>query len=225
MIKKFKACAFIKGMEDSESGDLLVQGVASTEDVDRDGEIVDQKSLADAAASAKSIPVFWQHDWDAPVGKVVEVQPGDGKLYANVSIGKDYEIPYKGGSLSVNSVRKMVEQGIVNAFSIGFEASMQKSEDSDTPVLKVSDIHEISIVTVPANAGALFSVAKMARESFEDEEDDKAAPPRSRFTMEEEDEAVIKALNALTEELEQDAQAYETITEDINECLKALKKS
>jgi len=234
MLKRFKAHAEIKAAEPGDDGDLIVEGVASTGDVDREGEVVDQESLADAASRAKSVPIFWQHNWDAPIGRVLEMAPSDGKLLARVAIGRDFDVPVGGSTMPVNSIRSMIQQKIVNAFSIGFAANMEKSAD-DQPILKVTDLFEISVVTIPANANALFSVSKAARSPYGvDFAFDQPATTRnkvavasaSRFGMDEDDEAVARALEALirgaSSELRQDVGAH-LVQKELSECLTLIR--
>ena len=194
------------------------------------------KALAKPAGKAKAVPIFWQHNWDAPIGRVLEMSPADGNLHVRVAIGKGFEIPVGSTTMPVDSIRSMISQKIVNAFSIGFQANVEKSADDPNaaPVLKVTDLYEISVVTIPANANALFSVSKAAQSPYGvDFAFDQTAPatpadaPKSRFELDEPDEdeitkSAVEAIRGATSTLRQDVGAIQ-LQKELRECLTMLR--
>lgn len=233
--KKFRAHAEFKDVsEDEGSGELIVEGVASTGDVDRDGEIVDQESLAKAARAAKSLSLFWMHHWESPIGRVLKVEPGEDKLFIRASIGKDFDVPIGYGQpMSVNNIRAQIQQGILRAFSIGFGADEEKHDDKPS-VLKVTDLFEVSVVTIPSNENALFNIAKAARDiNWEIPEEPAWTQPTHnpiRFALaedEERDEALEAALVSIrgaTSEIQQDA-GLRQLQKELEACRRSLSRS
>lgn len=240
--RQCKAHAAIKAHERS-GDDLIIEGVASTGDPDRHGEVVDQESLAKAARAAKSVRLFYQHNWNAPIGKILDLTAGDDMLVIRAQVGHDFEVPvdtYGSATINVNSIRKQIEQGVLDAFSIGFDASVEKAEDdSGPPLLRVTDLYEVSVVTVPANANALFSVAKALRSPYHNDLEFRSRPPfpvaaapdhdapnEIRFALAE-DEAVQNALDIIRcvrQEIRLDAGQSE-LAKGVAKCLATIKSS
>jgi HK97 family phage prohead protease len=159
-----RAFAEIRSAVDDDD-DFVIQGIASAGTLDRKGTFIDQESLWKATSRFTTRTLFYQHDWDAPIGKVTKMARGEDELLIEAKIGRDFEIPlskgFSGISWNVNNLRKMIQQGFVNAFSIGFDARKQDAEEEgDPPTLFVTDLMEISVVTVPANEKTTFSFAR-----------------------------------------------------------------
>ncbi len=162
-MNKAFAHAEIKEVKEDKSGDLIIHGVASTGNLDRTNEIVDQESLA-KCCDGNDLTLFYMHSWDSVIGKVLELAPSENQLDVVASIGKDFEFPYFMGTLNVNDVRKQIEEGYLKALSIGFQANRKTEEDDDGNALPtkliVTDLLELSVVSIPANKDCTFSLAK-----------------------------------------------------------------
>lgn len=239
--KRLRAHAKVTKAED-QGDDLIITGVASTNQIDRDGQIVDQESLAKAAKAAPALKLFFQHNWLAPIGKVLDIEPVDGQLWIRGQIGSDFEIPVNGTKISVNDIRKQISQGVIDAFSIGFAGEEVKSKDAEAPVLKVTDLFEISVVTIPANAQARFSVSKAASSPYSTDLDFCTEDPgfevndvfEIRFALDDQPDipeiqlesvqVALEAIRGATLELRQDA-AAEVEAKELLECLRGLTKS
>lgn len=162
MAAQFRSFAEIRSTDDA-GDDLIVRGVASTGDLDRKGGFIDQASLWECAQRAGSIPIFWQHDWDAPIGRITRMFKGTDELHVEGKIGRDFDVirktgPAGGVPFSVNNIRQLIRQGIVNAFSIGFDAEKRAGRRyDDPPTYVVTDLLEVSVVTLAANDKTLFS--------------------------------------------------------------------
>lgn len=169
-----RALAEIRAAED-EGDDLVITGVASAGNLDRKGTYIDQESLWNAVKRYTTRTLFWMHDWKAPIGRVDELARGNDELHIRARIGKDFDIPismgFSGTTWNVNNIRALIRQGIVNGFSIGFDAKKRPAvakgrarrdddEDEGPPILDVTDLLEISVVTVPANEKTTFSFAR-----------------------------------------------------------------
>lgn len=158
-----KAFAQIRSVED-EDGGFIIRGAASNGDLDRKGTFIDQKSLKRVAKSAGSKTVFWNHDWNAPVGRTRKFEFTDDEFWVESFVGNDFEIPIQvglGGLLwPVKNIRALIEQGIVNEYSIGFDGKKHQGEDDEFPTIEVTDLMEISIVSLAANKNTKFSLQR-----------------------------------------------------------------
>jgi len=206
-----RALAEIKSSgQDGE--DFVIRGVASAGNLDRKGTFIDQESLWNSTKRYTTRTLFWNHDWNAPIGRVTNLTRGEDELLIEAKLGGDFEIPialgFSGTTWNVDNIRKLIQQGIVNGFSIGFDAEQRDAEkEGDPPTLMVTDLMEISVVTVPANEKTTFSFARSMIL------DGRSRPPMQmvepvRFTLdtviEREDEEwqqLEAALSGLTESL------------------------
>lgn len=158
-----RALAQVRGTED-DGDDLIIMGVASAANLDRKGTYINQDALWQASKRYTTRTLFWNHDWNAPIGRVEELARGEDELHIRARVGKNFEIPVAlglGGVVwNVNNIRALVKQGIVNGFSIGFDAEKRDAEGDGPPELFPTDLMEISMVTVPANEKTTFSFAR-----------------------------------------------------------------
>lgn len=115
----------------------------STDTVDRVGDVVEQNWDLD---NYKKNPVLlYAHDYSQlPIGRTNPYMDG-GKLKFDVEFVPKEIYPFAG------TVEAMVELGFLNAVSVGF-----KPLDMDGTRIKRSELLELSIVPIPANAEALI---------------------------------------------------------------------
>lgn len=129
-------------------------GVASTEDEDRDGEIVKQSGLN--FDTFKTNPVLLANhdggDIRSVIGKVSEIWREGNKTLFKATFSKANEF--------AKQAYGMVKEGVLNTFSIGFMA-----KDFDKNVITKSELLEISLVPIPANPKAVV-MAKMMDNEF-----------------------------------------------------------
>ena len=125
-----------------------LRAVFSTSDVDRHGEVVDQKSwLLDDFL--KNPVVLYGHDHSQPpIGKVIGLGYNeDGNLEGEIKFAAD-EYPF------ANVIWNLYREGFMKAFSVGFSAGVVDIVNNQV-ILKNNTLYEISTVAVPANAFAL----------------------------------------------------------------------
>lgn len=130
-------------VEKAEGGKLIA--VASTASEDRHGEIVSVDGW-DLKNFKKNPVLQWAHDHTEPaigVAKNIRVE-GTGKKARLVFEPVFHDITDKAKAL-----KKMVEEGILNSFSVGF-----RPLEVDGNVFVKNELLEISLVNVPANADA-----------------------------------------------------------------------
>lgn len=129
----------------------VIRGVASTPDADRMGDIVEPLGLQ----FKNPVPLLWQHDHSAPVGTVKFDKPTKAGVTFEARLPKIAEA----GRLKdrVDEAWQSVKAGIVRAVSIGFRSlEHSRMEDGGLRFLK-SELLELSLVSVPANAGATIT--------------------------------------------------------------------
>lgn len=137
--------------QDEEGNDLIIHGMASTDDKDRVGDVIDPKAWHDGLKNYSTNPIIlFNHDYNRPIGRAMEINP----------TGKGLELKAK-ISKAAGDVVGLIKDGVLGAFSVGF---MVKDADydskSDTFVIKQAELLEVSVVSVPANQAAVFSVQK-----------------------------------------------------------------
>lgn len=131
----------------------IIRGMATTPEPDRIGDIVEPLGVQ----FRNPLPLLHQHDSRAPVGTVVFDKPTKDGVGFEASIPRISEPgPLKD---RVDTAWGEVKAGLVRAVSIGFRAL-----DGGVEVLKTgglrflkSEVLELSLVTVPANAGATIT--------------------------------------------------------------------
>lgn len=136
----------------SDDNSVMISGYASTQDVDRHGDVVPASVWKKGLENYLKNPIILAfHDHTQPVGRMVEHKiEQDQGLWIKAKISSASE-----------KVFKLIKDGILSAFSIGFRVK-DAEYDAATKlfVVKELELHEISVVAVPANQNTLFSLAK-----------------------------------------------------------------
>jgi HK97 family phage prohead protease/HK97 family phage major capsid protein len=156
MLKKDKVlnlCVPFETKAVGEDEDFLITGHASTNDEDRMGDVIVSDAWHEPGALTnylKNPVVLAFHDTSRPIGKTVSHEVDDKGLKITAKISK-----------IANDMIELIKDGILSAFSIGF---VIKEADFDPKsgvfFIKALELLEVSIVSVPANQSALFSVEK-----------------------------------------------------------------
>ena len=143
----------VKSYEDSDEEELLITGHASTNDVDRSGDIIVSDAWTKSGALdnyLKNPIILAFHDMARPIGKAIDHSVDDQGLKITAKISK-----------AAGDIATLIKEGILSAFSVGF---MIKDADFDTKsgqfYIKELELYEISVVSVPANQDTLFSIGK-----------------------------------------------------------------
>jgi HK97 family phage prohead protease len=127
----------------------LIKGIASTPEVDREGDIVEPKG----GRFKLPLPLLAQHDHAQPVGQVISATVTDEGIEIEAQLAKGSGLPY------VERVWRQVKAGLLRGLSIGFMADGVEPTKSGRRFTSWS-WHELSLVTIPANAGASVSTVK-----------------------------------------------------------------
>jgi HK97 family phage prohead protease len=138
----------------------------STPVVDRDGDVVLPSGL-DAKAFKKNPVVLFGHDnWSMPIGKVTRLRNPRSGVEATIKLADRPESHPPTEEWVPDTILELFDQGILNAFSIGFivkdggwrEATtrdVRQFGDNVRRVITNWELLELSVVPVPANQEAL----------------------------------------------------------------------
>ena len=139
--------------QDEDTEDLYITGYASTIDKDRASDVIvaDAWKKEGALSNYLNNPIILAfHDHTRPIGKTIEHSIDSKGLKITAKISK-----------AAKEIKELILDGILSAFSVGF---MVKDADYDSKtdmfVIKEIELLEISVVAVPANQSALFSLQK-----------------------------------------------------------------
>jgi HK97 family phage prohead protease/HK97 family phage major capsid protein len=130
---------------------VTIEGYASTNDVDRQGDIV-PASVWEAGIKnyLKNPVILAYHNHSEPVGRMTDHKVDEKGLYVKARV-----------SAAAEDVFNLVKDGVLTAFSIGFRiVDAEYNSALELFVVKELELHEISIVSVPANQNTLFSLSK-----------------------------------------------------------------
>lgn len=129
-------------------GERWIEGYATTPQEDRQGDVVEPRG----AQFALPIPLLFQHKHDEPIGAVTHATVSEKgiRIRARLSVGV----------AKAEEVWTLVKDGVLTAVSIGFRVLDQKPHGSRGLRITSWEWLECSVVSVPANPGALISVAK-----------------------------------------------------------------
>lgn len=183
----------------SEKSEDSFTAVASTETTDRHGEIVKQDGW-DLKNYKQNPILLYMHDHTKPLGKAsrvwIEKVSGKPKLMFKgmISAATDYG----------KAAKQLMDEGILNSFSVGF-----RIQEMDGNTITKAELHEISLVSVPANPEA----RRLAYKSLQDSGFDKTIIK----------EFVVEPIDDRTEEIEQLKSKVDELTKQVETAVKGLQ--
>lgn len=144
----------VKSDGDEDKKDFMIEGFASTEDLDRGNDVTHAEAFQKTLKEFMQNPMLlFMHDLKRPIGRIVEASIEKGKgLFVKAFISE-----------TEPDIRKKIEEGILKAFSFGFFIKKSDEEENDKQTirhLRDVEMFEISVVSIPMNRRALFSMAK-----------------------------------------------------------------
>ena len=148
-----------KALGETEDGGIDIKGSASTNALDRAGDIIEPEAwMKGGLENYKGNPVLlFNHDYNKPIGKATGLQVTDKGLEISARISK-----------AAGDIKDLVKDGVLGAFSVGFRVKdADYMTETDGYKIKDAELFEVSVVSVPCNQGATFSLAK----SFDNMED------------------------------------------------------
>jgi len=130
---------------------IMIEGYASTQDVDRQGDIVPPQVWKQGLDNYLKNPVILAyHDHSEPIGRMVDHRVDSKGLWIKARI-----------SAAAGEVFNLIKDGVLSAFSIGFRiVDAEYNAAQELFVVKDLELHEISVVSVPANQNTIFSLSK-----------------------------------------------------------------
>ena len=152
MEKIFNLTSTFKALDEDDGG-VHICGMASTSDFDRAGDTIDAEAWTKGGLGnfEKNPIILFNHDYNKPIGRATGLKVTENGLELKAKISKS----------APDHVAQLVKEGILGAFSVGFRV---KDADylSETDGLKIKDaeLFEVSVVSVPCNQAATFSLAK-----------------------------------------------------------------
>ncbi|OUT95623.1 MAG: hypothetical protein CBB96_03590 [Gammaproteobacteria bacterium TMED36] len=152
MNKVFNLTSTFKSFEDDD-GSVTITGMASTKDFDRSGDTISPDAWTKGGLRnfEKNPIILFNHDYNKPIGRATEMKVTDSGLEMKAKISKS----------APDSVSQLVKEGILGAFSVCFRVKdADYLEETDGLKIKDAELFEVSVVSVPCNQSATFSLAK-----------------------------------------------------------------
>ena len=152
MEKIFNLTSTFKALGDDDDG-VVIQGMASTKDFDRAGDSIAPDAWTKGGLNnfEKNPIILFNHDYNKPIGRAQGLKVTDNGLELKAKISKS----------APDSVAQLVKEGILGAFSVGFRIKdADYLQETDGLMIKDAELFEVSVVSVPCNQAATFSLAK-----------------------------------------------------------------
>ena len=138
---------------ENDDGSVMIRGMASTDHSDRAGDVIAAEAWTKGGLeNFKNNPVIlFNHDYDKPIGRATGVNVTKNGLELEAKISKS----------APAAVCELVKDGVLGAFSVGFKVKdADYIKETDGLMIKDAELFEVSVVSVPCNQAATFSLAK-----------------------------------------------------------------
>ena len=152
MNKIFNLTSTFKTQE-QDDGSVMIRGFASTADFDRAGDTISAEAWQKGGLKnfEKNPIILFNHDYDRPIGRATGVKAGPNGLELECKISKS----------APGNIAELVKDGVLGAFSVGFRVKdADYIKETDGLMIKDAELFEVSVVSVPCNQAATFSLAK-----------------------------------------------------------------
>ena len=134
----------------------VIEGIATTPEPDRVDDIVEPEGVS----YRLPMPLLWQHDADAPVGVVERVSVSARGIRIRARIERALPDDPPSMRFRLEEAFRSVQRGLVRGLSIGFRPlETSRLETGGLRFLRWA-WHELSLVTIPANADASITNIK-----------------------------------------------------------------
>ena len=151
-----------KSLGEQADGSVEIKGLASTNSQDRAGDVIEVEAWTKGGVDnyLENPIVLYNHNHDQPIGRAKAVRTVDNGLEFTAKISK-----------AAGQITELIKDGVLGAFSVGFRVK-DADHIPDTGGLRIKDaeLFEVSVVSVPCNQGAMFSLSK-GFDSMEDYEE------------------------------------------------------
>jgi len=152
MNKIFSLTSTFKALA-NEDGSVIIRGMASTADFDRAGDSISAEAWQKGGLTnfEKNPIILFNHDYDRPIGRATGMKAGPNGLELECKISKN----------APGNIAELVKDGVLGAFSVGFRVKdADYIKETDGLMIKDAELFEVSVVSVPCNQSATFSLAK-----------------------------------------------------------------
>jgi len=149
----------VKKQSKQHGGSVVIEGFANRAKqdgvilVDRGNDFIPPEAWK--IEEFKSLPIiFFNHDRDFPVGKATMIKTTEDGLFIRVKISDSMDP-------EITRIRDLVKEGILKAFSVGFdplEMETQEIDGKEVNVIKSANLLETSIVSLPMAQASLFDL-------------------------------------------------------------------
>ncbi len=149
--------------EQTDDGSVMIRGMASTADFDRAGDTISAEAWQKGGLKNFELNpiILFNHDYDRPIGRATGMKAGPNGLELECKISKS----------APGNVAELVKDGVLGAFSVGFRVKdADYIKETDGLMIKDAELFEVSVVSVPCNQAATFSLAKSFDSTEEYEE-------------------------------------------------------
>jgi len=161
--KIFHWSSTFKALNEDADGSVNIKGYASTNSVDRMGDVIEHDAWTKNGGleNFKGNPIIlFNHDYNKPIGRATSIEVTDKGLALGARISK-----------SAGEISDLIKDGVLGAFSVGFRVKdADYIDETDGFKIKEAELFEVSVVSVPANQTAMFSIAKSFDSQSEYEE-------------------------------------------------------
>lgn len=138
-----------------DEGSRTITFVMSSEDVDRDGDIIRVDGWKLDAFRQNPVFLVFHDQRQFPIGRVEEIRGEGTQLLGTVRFAE------KGTYEVADVAYELYRQGIMNAVSVGFRGlEWEPREDDDGLIFTSQELFELSAVPVPANPAAVAVAQK-----------------------------------------------------------------
>ena len=161
--KIFHWSSTFKALNEDDDGSVNIKGYASTNASDRAGDCIDHEAWTKNGGleNFKGNPIIlFNHDYNKPIGRATSLEVTDKGLELGAKISK-----------SAGDIKDLIKDGVLGAFSVGFRVKdADYLKETDGYQIKDAELFEVSVVSVPCNQAAMFSIAKSFDSQSEYEE-------------------------------------------------------
>ena len=199
MNKIFHIGSTFKAFEDGD--DLHITGMASTNGTDRVGDIIESEAWTKGGLQnyLNNPVILFNHDYNQPIGRAISLGTNDNGLQLKAKIAK-----------SAGHVGELIKEGVLGAFSVGFRVKdAEYMTETDGYKIKDAELLEVSVVTVPANQAATFSLAKSFNSDSEYEDFKKSFKTVDSLTESNNLQETEKHLDSVNESMPTDSDKVE----------------
>ena len=136
----------------SEDGSINIKGLASTSALDRTGDVIDHNAWKKGGLDnyGDNPIILFNHNYDRPIGRAKYCDVTQQGLEIEAKISK-----------SAGDVVDLIKDGVLGAFSVGFKVKdAEYNKETDGFFIKSAELLEVSVVSIPANQTATFSISK-----------------------------------------------------------------